>query len=364
MNFLFDINHPAQVHLLKNLYFSLTQKGHSVIVTVKNIKSAHDLLSIYSIPYIPLGKKTDNLWGKLFYQLVYNLKTLWLVYRYSIKVGIGSSITIDHVSRLSPMKSIHLSDDDPAAVPFVVKYSYPFSHVIVSPDVIDFGTFSYKNIQYSGYHELAYLHPNRFTPDENVLKELGIKKSDVFFILRFNAFKAHHDIGIKGLSIQQKLKLVNILKSRGKVFITTEREIDPELKEYQLKVSPEKIHSLLYYATLLIGDSQTMTTEAALLGTPALKCNSFAGELSVHNELERKYGLCYSYKPSEFDGLLIKLDEILCLNDIKKEWQLRKMAMLSDKIDITSFLEFLCLNPNYSKPKVAYSTFLKLNATI
>jgi len=55
------------------------------------------------------------------------------------------------------------------------------------------------------------------------------------------------------------------------------------------------MHSLLYYATMFIGDSQTMTSEAAMLGTPSLKLNSFAGKLSVPNELEQKYQLCYSF---------------------------------------------------------------------
>ena len=60
-----------------------------------------------------------------------------------------------------------------------------------------------------------------------------------------------------------------------------------------MPIPPESIHSLLYYAKMFIGDSQTMTTEAAILGTPALKCNTFAGKLSVPNELEEKYNLCY-----------------------------------------------------------------------
>jgi len=109
-------------------------------------------------------------------------------------------------------------------------------------------------------------------------------------LLRFNAFKAHHDIGAKGLSIENKRKLIAYLETKGKVYITSERNIDEEFKKYQLLLSPEKVHSLIYYATMLIGDSQTMTSEAAILGTPALKCNTFAGKLSVPNELETNTG--------------------------------------------------------------------------
>ena len=44
MNILIDIAHPAHVHLTRNTYFELTAKGHKVIVTVKDIPSAIQLL--------------------------------------------------------------------------------------------------------------------------------------------------------------------------------------------------------------------------------------------------------------------------------------------------------------------------------
>jgi predicted glycosyltransferase len=114
--------------------------------------------------------------------------------------------------------------------------------------------------------------------------------------------------------------------------------LQPEFEKYRLTVSQEKIHSLIFYAAMLVGDSQTMTTEAALLGTPALKCNSFAGKLSIPNELEEKYHLCFSFQPTEFDALLAKLDELLQQPDLKRIWQERKLNMLREKIDVTAFL--------------------------
>ena len=49
---LIDIAHPAHVHLLRNSYFELLNHGHQVIVTVKNIPSAMQLMDAYGIPYI------------------------------------------------------------------------------------------------------------------------------------------------------------------------------------------------------------------------------------------------------------------------------------------------------------------------
>ena len=50
MNILIDIAHPAHVHLIKNTYYELINKGHKVIVTVKDIPSAIQLLNIFEIP--------------------------------------------------------------------------------------------------------------------------------------------------------------------------------------------------------------------------------------------------------------------------------------------------------------------------
>ena len=156
--------------------------------------------------------------------------------------------------------------------------------------------------------------------------------------MRFNVFKAHHDNNVKGLNLSQKFEIINILKKKGKIFITTEGKIEPELQEYQIKISPEKIHSVLYYAWMYIGDSQTMTTEAALLGTPAIKCNTLANELSVPNEIEEKYDLCYSYKPYQFIQLMDKIKDLVDKPDLKQIWSKKKKKLLQEKIDLSNFL--------------------------
>lgn len=81
-----------------------------------------------------------------------------------------------------------------------------------------------------------------------------------------------------------------------------------------------------------------MTSEAAVLGTPAVKCNSFAGRLSVPNEIEEKYGLCYSFSPKDFSKIVRKIHDLLNMPDLKMEWQYRRKRMLADKIDVTAFL--------------------------
>ncbi len=356
MNILIDINHPAHVHLLRNTYGELVRKGHNVVVTVKDIPSAKGLMDMYGIPYIEIGKKDDKLALKGLDQLVYDWRILRLVLKHKIELGIGSSINIAHVSRLSRMKSIIMDDDDDAAEPLFVKYAHPFTDVILTPDSIN--RKAKQTIYYPGTHEMAYLHPKRYVPSPEVLDDAGVAykrdaKGNVtevepFFILRFNAFKAHHDVGMKGLSIEGKRRLIRTLSQYGKVFITTERNIDKEFMPYQLKVSQEKVHSLMYYATMFIGDSQTMTSEAAILGTPAVKCNSFAGRLAVPNELEERYGLCYSFLPEDEERFFAKISELLAMPDMKAVWAIRRERLLDEKIDVTAFFTWFIENYPHS----------------
>lgn len=341
MNILFDIGHPAHVHFLRNAYDDLVKHGHKVYVTVKDIPSAIQLLDLYRIPYYLEGKKHDSLEMKAVDQIIYDAKLWWFVIRHRIDIGVRG-ITLAQVSRLSKMASILPDDDDDEVEPLYAKYAHPFADVILTPDSIK--RKAKQTIYYPGTHELAYLHPNRFQPEEAVIRELGIKADEKFFVVRFNAFKAHHDVGVKGLSIEGKRRLIKTLEQYGRVFITTERNIDDEFLPYQLKVSQEKVHSLMYYATMFIGDSQTMTSEAAILGTPAVKCNSFAGRLAVPNELEERYGLCYAFLPEEEEKFFQKIDELLAMPDLKKEWAKRRAHFLSEKIDVTAFLTWFLEN--------------------
>lgn len=344
MNVLIDIGHPAHVHLFRSFIKEMQKRGHRFWITVKNVSASKKLLQLFGLFFIEIGDKSDSLIGKGLNQLRYDWILQRLVRKNNISIGMGASITIPHVSKLTKMHSLVFDEDDDYVEPLFTYFAHPLSDCLISPDALKDKRRKRSTIYYSGYHELASLHPKRFVPESKVMHEIGIKPGEMYFILRFNAFKAYHDAGISGLSIEDKRRLVAKLLEKGKVFITMERELEPEFEKYRLKISPEKIHSLIYYATMLIGDSQTMTTEAAMLGTPALKCNSFAGKLAVPNEIENKYQLCFSFQPNEVDKLFSKLDELLAEKDLKMIWQERRSRMLQDKIDVTAFMVWFVEN--------------------
>ncbi|MBK7377395.1 MAG: DUF354 domain-containing protein, partial [Ignavibacteriales bacterium] len=168
MNLLIDIGHPAHVHLFKNLISELKAKRKPPLITVRQIPAAIELLSLYNIPFIELGSKSDSMSGKLVNQLKYDFRLRKFVKNYNIDLAIGTSITIAHVSKISKAHSIVFDDDDDEVQPLMTKFGHPFADIILSPDALKNKRKKKGTIYYAGYHELAYLHPNRFSPDAAV----------------------------------------------------------------------------------------------------------------------------------------------------------------------------------------------------
>ena len=338
MNILIDIGHPGHVHLLHGVADEMTARGHKVFYSVREIPVAKRLMEHYGMtPWEDLGGKKDTLVGKAKTVISQDAQLLRFVRRNHIDLGLSSGLVLSHVSKLTSMKAFMFDDDDDAAEPLIVKYGHPMTDVVFTPVCILRKT--RHAVYYAGTHELAYLHPKRFSPDPAVLQRAGIQEGERFFIMRFVALKGHHDVGQHGLTLEQKKTLVELLKPHGRVIITSERAIEPEFEQYRLPVPPEDIHSLMAYSSMVVGDSQTMTSEAAVLGVPALKCNTFAGRLSVPNMLENKYDLCYAYMPDHFADMFSHIERLLAKepDELKAEWQAKRQHMLEEMIDPTEF---------------------------
>lgn len=342
MNILIDIGHPAHIHLFKNLSWNLASKGHQVFFAVRDIPVAKRLLDYYGFEYYDLGKKQDGLIGKAYTILTQDLKLFKFVKSKKIDFGLSSGIVLPHVSRVTSMKSFVFDDDDDSVEKFVTRFAHPFADVVFSPEGIERRTI--HKLMYPSTHEWAYLHPNYFKPDPKVLGKAGIQSGERFFVMRFVAFKGHHDVGESGISVEQKRRLIKMLTRYGRVIITSERKIEPEFEQYRLPVAPEYIHSLMYYSSLFLGDSQTMTSEAALMGIPALKCNTFAGRLAVPNMLEKDFGLCYAYLPSQFAQFYEHAERLAKDSSAKSEWKEKLRKFQDTHIDSTRFFAWFIEN--------------------
>jgi predicted glycosyltransferase len=216
---------------------------------------------------------------------------------------------------------------------------FPATNVL-APEITDLGKYNSKKIGFPSYKELAYLHPNLFSPDKKFLSFLD-SPDQKFFILRLVSLRSYHDVGKKGLSDIQVSKLISILEPYGKVFISTERSLPEPLERYRIIIDPKNILHALAFAEIFIGDSQTMTSEAAVLGTPTIRCNDFVGKINVMDEKETKYGLSYNFLPSDFDRMIKKIQELLKDENSKSRFHQKRDVMLKEKIDLSSFMVWL-----------------------
>lgn len=335
MKIIIDIGHPAHVHLFKNAIWELEKRGHEIVITTRNTEIILNLLNTYGFEYIILYKPGKNLFGLAVELIMRDYKFFNLARQYKPDILIGVSEIITHIGKVLNIRSIVFTDTEHAKLSNTI--SFPFADVICTPSCYK-GNIGKKQVIYNGYHELAYLHPKYFTPNPDVLKEIGLSKDDTFIILRFVSWKASHDVGYNGLSLEIKRKAVNEFKKYGKVLITSERSLPREFEKYLITVSLEKMHDLLYYATLLYGESATMASECAVLGTHAIFCD-FAGR-GYTDEEEEKYRLVYNFKldNESQENSLKKAIELLEDKNLRAEGKRKMKKILKDKIDVTAFM--------------------------
>jgi len=342
---LFYLGHPAHFHLFRGTIAAFKEKGDEVTILIKTKDVLDSLIKKTGWEYrniLPGGRAGNNL-SAAFSIIRKDKNVLRIVKKNKPDIMVGTGVEIAHVGKLLKIPSVIVNEDDFDAVPLFAKLAYPFAGTILAPISCKTGKWIGKTVFYKGYHELSYLHPNHFKPDEKIKEKLA-GNDEKYYLLRFAKLTAHHDSGKTGITKEIAVKLIDRLQNHGRVYITSERSLESEFESYRLTIDPNDIHHALYYADLYIGDSQTMAAEAAVLGTPSLRFNDFVGKLGYLEELEHKYGLTFGIKTTESDKLYAKVEEFLKTPNLKQEWVKRRQKMLADKIDVTAFMVWFIEN--------------------
>jgi len=338
MRVIFDLGHPAHFHLFKHTISALKNSGNDVEIIARQKDCLEDLLKKTEWPYHLIKRPGKGLAASGWQNLRTFRAAVSLAKQKKTDFIVGTSLIAGPAARITRTTSLLFNEDDAKAVPLFSKLAYFLAHYIITPDCLKFEEHGEKHLTYPGYHEIAYLHPSRYTPDPQILKELGVSPDEKYFLVRLVSLTAHHDIGEAGLSTDQAKTIVQRLAKYGRVFISAEKVLDPELSEYALRTDVDRIFDVLAFAYMVIGDSQTMIAESAVLGTPSIRCNSFVGRLAYLEELEHKYGLTAGFLPKDFDKLLAKMDEWIAEPDLRRKWEQKRRVMLADCADLTSWI--------------------------
>lgn len=346
MKILFYLGHPAHYHLFKNILKRLMIKNHNVKVLVKKKDVLEDLLENDGIDYMNILSevRSNSKWGMGWAMLKKDWRIFKICLTFKPDLMVGTPPELGHIGTLMKIPTIHVNEDDQHIYNFASKYlTYPWADYILSPTSCDNGKWNYKSIKYNGYHELAYLHPNHFSASKKIV-HLYFPTNEPYFIIRFAKLTAHHDEGIQGISNKLAQKIIAILNSKGNVFITSERELPSELESYRMAINPLDIHHVLAFASLYIGDSQTMAAESAVLGTPFVRFNDFVGRIGYLQELEQKYKLGFGIKTNEPEKLLDTIQNLADTEDLKQNFIAHRNKMLNDKIDVSKLFTWMIEN--------------------
>ena len=334
MRVLIDILHPAHVHFFRNFYSEMESRGHEVCITARDKDRSVELLRAFELPYQLISQQKSGGAGLAAEMALRTPRLMRIMrsFRPDVMTGImGPSIALAGVLRLPRVPAVVFYDTE-----FAVQTNrivYPLAYSVCTPDCYQ-GKVPGRHSTYAGYHELAYLHPNRFRPDPAVLAEFGVSPGDAYSIVRFVSWQAVHDRRERGLSAKQKLHLVEVLQRRGRVLVSSEGPAPPELADLAVRGPVEKVHHLLAHARLVVGESATMSSEAAVLGVPAVFIAT-TGRGYTDDE-ERRYGLVRHFTEDQYDMALTAIEEIL--GQPAAAWQGARQRLLDEKVDVTGWM--------------------------
>lgn len=339
MKFLFELNHPKHYYQFKYVMQSLRQQGHETLVLARDKDVLLKVLEQEGVKYIIFGKHHKKMWAKI-------LGTIGVMFNY---IGIARREKPDVIvskaswygtatAWLLHRKSVIFPDSE--VVKVTNKFVVPICTKVVTPQhfKLDYGS---RHIRIPGIFEDCYLSPEVFSADKTVAEQYHLQQP--FAVLRFVGWEANHDVGNAGFKQQQKEALVKAIEAHMNVYISSEKPLPQHLAKYQLPTPAALIHHVLSAASLYVGDSQTMAAEAALLGTPAIRSNTFVGPNDMSNfiVLEHEHKMLFNIADPEV--AIAKATE-LAAAPRKEEWMKKREEYYKRVGDINAQIVELLTN--------------------
>lgn len=290
--------HPAQFWMMKALYDNAPD-GIEIIWFARDKDVLTNLLDEFGFEYILLSQAGTGIIKNAIELVSNTAKCLYYQRKYKIDIWLTKYSAGNIAAWLYGKRNISFNDDDEDVVPFIAYSSYPFANKVLVTNWTRMQRFKKKAVYYPSFHELFYLHPNRFCLNHTLLNKYCHTKKRGFAFIRLSSLQAHHDLNVKGLSDSQLLEIIELLEKKFNldIVISSEKKLsNNSLSKFCYFFPTSDVHHILASARLLIGDSQTMAAEAALSGTPAIVISSLVNRLGYINQLQSKQ-LIYGLKP-------------------------------------------------------------------
>lgn len=361
MRILLEAAHPAHVHFLTPIGHELIARGHETVLAIRPKDVTRELaersgLRTIEPHFLPSRGRNRSL--SVFFQAGELLRRiLWLrsqIRRFAFDLVVTRNPSGVIAARLACVPSIFDTDDGRAAgIHF--RLARPFATIITTPELFP-DELGDRQRRYRGLKSTVFLHPSRFAVRRTVLTEYGIDDSRPLVVARFSANDASHDQGIK--SVPQELVnhitlriardahvVVSREGHRAVLYRRSESEAEnvtagskPDGGQF---VDPNDFLHLLACAGLHVGDSGSVTMEAAALGVPTLRIADT--QRAIITELGERYGLVEDYPLAGSAAFLSRLEE--WFEDpaaLRGRAEAGHSVLLSDSEDIVVWFGALC----------------------
>jgi len=283
LRIIIDILTPKQCMLFSKLSEKLMQRGHEVFNVSRQYRDVINLLKLKGLEAKIIGKHGGKELASKLKASAQRILEL-AAYFEEVDPDVAVSFSSPEMARVSYGLGVpHICINDSPHAEAVARLTIPLSAKLLGPKVIPkrvwvkYGICMEKIRQYDALDPWVWLKD--FTPDETVLRELGLATSKPILTFRPEEEFAAYLIG----------------KTGGKTIISVIKRILMERDDVQIVAIPryieqiEALHeafedkiiichssidgpSLLNYTSIFIGGGGTMTTEAALLGVPTFSC--------------------------------------------------------------------------------------------
>lgn len=269
MRVLVEIVHPANVLFFTRPMRHLRERGDEVRVVSRHKDMATTLLDSMSIEHTPISRAGSGLFGLASELLVRDTRLAGIVRKFRPHVMIGfGGLAISHVGRLLGVPAVAFYDTEVAKLQN--RLAWPFITHLYVPDSYSGEVPAGRHTRVPGSKDLSYFHPSAFRASTEIAVRNGLDPQRDNFFVRLVSWRANHDLGKSGLSLDAARPLITRLQSLGKVHLSSERPLPPDLETLRYRGTPLDVHHLLAHCRLCIGESATMACEAALLGTPSI----------------------------------------------------------------------------------------------
>ena len=350
-SFLFGLFHIPHVNFYKNSIKKLESMGHKCDIYVRN---RGDLLPILnheldSRKVIVIGDHQPSNFGKII-EVVSSSARL-LLYLSQRKYDVVTSIaglSLCYAASLRNIPTVTFTDDPEYNLSYKLYSRY--SKRLIAPSFCKLdGT---NTSSYHGYKELAHLHPNNFAPSISALEKYDLKPNN-FVLIRE---QAPISLVYRDARVGQLYDIAQRIKDLGlNVILSLEDKSESHIYNGVGTILQEPVdsfHSLIYYARFVVSSGDSLSREAALLGTPSIYTGG--RKMSVNKELinmklifkEENYEkigkICDFLSRTEFKYLAFKKVEAM----IKDNWIDTSRMITQELLDVSNLSTRKVLNEN------------------